>query len=153
MTEQDLQNLKLSQNIKNVYKIDAKTQQKLPLFTAQISAGFPSPADDFIDKSLDVNDLLIKNPSSTFFVRVEGESMQGAGIFDGDLLVVDRSLPVQNLKIVIAVVNGELTVKRLKKQGDRVFLMAENPKYKPLEITNHLSFETWGVVTYVIHQV
>ena len=124
---------------------------KLPLFTAKVPAGFPSPADDFIESKLDLNELLIKHPAATFFVRVDGESMIGAGIHNNDILVVDRSLEAKHNKIVIAVVNGELTVKRLVKKGEETYLMAENIKYSPLKVTEEMSFQIWGVVTAVIH--
>lgn len=124
-----------------------------PLFLSPVQAGFPSPAEDYQDKKLDLNELLIKRPSSTFFVRVSGESMKGAGIFDGDLLVVDRSVQASDNKIVIGVVNGEFTVKRIRKTADKVFLLPENPAFKPLEITPEMEFTVWGVVLYTIHKV
>lgn len=127
--------------------------QFLPLFIARISAGFPSPADDFIDKNLDLNEHLIRHPAATFFVRVEGNSMINAGINSGDLLIVDRALEPADNKIVIAVLNGELTVKRIRKVGDRLFLQPENPAYKPIEVSTDAQFEVWGVVTNVIHSV
>jgi DNA polymerase V len=126
---------------------------KLPLYTAKISAGFPSPAEDYIDKKLDLNEYLIKNPTATFFVRVSGNSMINAGIHDGDILVVDRSLDPLNNKIIIGVVNGEFTVKRILKKNNRIFLVPENPDYQPLEITETMEATVWGVVTYSIHKM
>lgn len=124
-----------------------------PVFLSSVQAGFPSPAEDYQDKKLDLNELLIKRPSSTFFVRVSGESMRGAGIFDGDLLIVDRSLPATDNKIVIGVVSGEFTVKRIRKTADKLFLLPENPAFKPIEITAEMEFSIWGVVLYTIHKV
>lgn len=124
----------------------------LPFFIEGVKAGFPSPADDYIEKLLDLNELMISHPAATFFVRAEGCSMEGAGIFSGDILVVDRSLEAVSGKIIIAVVNGEFTVKRLVKRKEALFLEAENPRYKPIQITPDLDFLVWGVVTFVIHK-
>lgn len=143
---------KLESSIAQVYGYSQKNTVPRPLFSCDVSAGFPSPADDYIDQKLDLNDLLIKNPSSTFFVRVAGDSMTGAGINHDDILIVDRSLEPVSGKIIIAVINGELTVKRLMTDSVSCRLVAENPAYEPLEIDEQMSFETWGVVTSVIHQ-
>jgi DNA polymerase V len=124
-----------------------------PLFATKVAAGFPSPADDHIEASLDLNQHLVKHPAATFFVRVEGESMLGAGIYPNDILVVDRSLKPANGKVVIAVVNGELTVKRLKVGKGTLTLLAENIQYPSIEITEDMNFSIWGVVTNVIHAV
>lgn len=126
---------------------------ELPLFASPISAGFPSPADDYVEKKLDLNEHLVRNRQATFFLRVSGDSMIGAGIHDGDLLIVDRSLPAVNKKVVVAVVDGELLVKRLLRAKGKVFLAAENPNYAQIEVTEERSFEVWGVVTNVIHAV
>ncbi len=125
----------------------------LPLFASPISAGFPSPADDYIEMKLDLNEHLVRNRQATFFLRVSGDSMIGAGIHNGDLLIVDRSLNAVNKKIVVAVVGGELLVKRLLRAKGKVFLAAENPNYAQMEVTPDLGFEIWGVVTNVIHEV
>lgn len=123
----------------------------IPLFLNPVAAGFPTPAEDHVDCSLNLHELLIAHPAATFFVRVEGKSMEGAGIFSGDLLIVDRAIaPVQG-KIVVAVINGEFTVKRILKKGKKLFLAAENPSFAPLEISPESDFQVWGVVTYVIH--
>ncbi len=123
----------------------------LPLYSSQVSAGFPSPAEDHVEGKLDLNEYLVKNPTSTFFVRVSGDSMIRAGIHPGDILVVDRSLePVSN-KVVIAAVDGQLTVKRLYKDDSCVELRPENDKYQPINITAETSLHIWGVVTNVIH--
>jgi DNA polymerase V len=132
---------------------DLRQPLRLPLFLAGVQAGFPSPADDFIDKRLDLNEHLIQHPAATFFVRAVGESMLGAGIHDGDLLTVEA----QSGKIVIASVNGELTVKRLERKGQRLLLVPANPDYPSLDVSDSLDsgdgFEVWGVVTCVIHKV
>ena len=132
---------------------DLSTPCQLPVAGSRISAGFPSPADDFIENSLDLNLELIKNPAATFFVRVSGSSMKDAGIFDGDILIVDRSLRAANRKIVIAILNGELLVKRLCIRDDQYILMPENKNYSPIYLTNDSDLNIWGVVTNVIHRV
>ncbi len=132
---------------------DLSTPCQLPVAGSKISAGFPSPADDFIENSLDLNLELIKNPAATFFVRVSGSSMKDAGIFDGDILIVDRSLRATNRKIVIAILNGELLVKRLCIQDDQYILMPENRNYSPIYLTSDSDLNIWGVVTNVIHKV
>ena len=144
--------MKMGVSVAAVYGCDQKTKVVRPLFSCGVSAGFPSPADDYIDRMLDLNELLVQNPAATFFVRVAGDSMTGAGINHDDLLVVDRSLEPISGKIVIAVLNGELTVKRLLKNEKSCELVAENPKYSPIELTEESECEVWGVVTSVIHQ-
>ena len=139
-------------SIAAIYDVDQKSKVARPLFLSGVSAGFPSPAEDYIDRKLDLNELLIANPAATFFVRVAGDSMVGAGIQHDDILVVDRSLEATSGKIVIAVYNGELTVKRLVHDKDTVKLVAENPNYAPLVIDDDNGCEIWGVVTSVIHQ-
>ena len=114
-------------------------------------AGFPSPADDFLDQPIDLNRQLIHNSAATFLVRVQGDSMKDAGILSGDVLIIDRSLKATHGKIVVAALNGEFTVKRLLKQGGTLQLMPENDSYLPVTITSHDEFEVWGVVTSVIH--
>lgn len=128
-----------------------KTKQALPVFTNPVSAGFPSPADDHIDKKLDLNEALIKHPAATFFVRVQGESMKDIGILNNDLLVVDRSLTAKDGQVIVAVIDGEFTVKRIKRDKKRLFLIPENKSYKPIEILEGMDFTLWGVVTYAIH--
>lgn len=125
----------------------------IPLFTSRISAGFASPADDHLENSLDLNQLLIPKPSATFMLKVDGDSMIGAGIHDGDLLIVDRSETAVNGSVVIAVVQGDLTVKRLKRDASGVWLIPENPKFKPVQIDETSDFLIWGCVTYVIHNL
>jgi DNA polymerase V len=128
-------------------------QVDLPLFAFKIPAGFPSPADDHLEATIDLNQQYVRHPAATFFVRVQGHSMIGAGIHNGDMLVVDRSLEAQSGSIVIAVVNGELTVKRLVINGDDVWLMPENPEFQPLQISEGMELHIWGVVAHVIHSL
>lgn len=116
-----------------------------------VTAGFPSPAEDYIEGKLDLNKHLIKHPAATFFVRVAGDSMIDAGIHPGDILIVDRSLEPANKKVVIAIIDGELTVKRIRINKGRIYLIPENKKYKPIEIEKEMDFDIWGVVTNVIH--
>jgi DNA polymerase V len=123
----------------------------VPFFTPAVSAGFPSPAQDYIEEPLDLKALLIKHPAATFFVRAAGDSMIGAGIHSGDILVVDRSLKSQRGRIVIAVLNGEMTVKRLAGNQDKPVLLPENSNYKELALTEEMDFKVWGVVTAVLH--
>ena len=140
-------------SIKKIYHSAFDVAQQRPFFLSGVSAGFPSPADDYLDLKLDLNEHLVKNPAATFFVRVAGDSMTGAGINDNDILVVDRSLEPSNNDIVIAVVNGELTVKRLIKKKNSYLLFAENPAYPPLAVNEDILLEIWGVATYAIHSL
>lgn len=119
---------------------------ELPLGAVKVSAGFPSPAADYEDKRLDINEYLIRNPVSTFFFAVEGDSMEGAEIFDGDILVVDKSIRPRHDHIVIAFIEGQRLVKRLYRRDGRVALVAENPNYPALDIHEGLELEVWGVV-------
>lgn len=140
-------------NINNIYKAKLKTSIGIPIALDSVHAGFPSPAEDYIDRNLDLNKYLIKRPSSTYFMRVTGDSMINAGIHSGDILIVDRSLEVTNGKIIIAAVNGELTVKRfIKKSNREIYLYPENPEYPIIKIEGNTCFETWGVVIYAIHK-
>lgn len=129
----------------------APCQVPLPLFTGKVAAGFPSPADDYIEKTLDLNELLVKKPAATFFVRAEGESMLDAGIHPNDILVVDRSIEPVPGKIVICALNGALTVKRLLRRNGGWVLAAENPLYTDIALNEGLELVVWGVVTNVIH--
>lgn len=138
-------------NTAAIYAPDLTTRYKLPIFLGRLPAGFPSPADDYIEGKLDINKHLVKHPAATFYVRVSGDSMLGAGIHCGDLLVVDRSLEAKNGNVVVAVLDGDLTVKRLYKRDGVIRLLPENPQYQPIEIAEGQSFEIWGVVTSVIH--
>jgi len=118
-----------------------------PLFSHKVAAGFPSPADDYIEGRLSLDEHLISNKDATFFVRAKGNSMVGAGIFDGDLLVVDKSLTPTSGDIVIAIVDGDLTVKRLINRGGKVILKPENPRCKEIEFKEGQELQVWGVVT------
>jgi DNA polymerase V len=135
------------------YPTSSPSRLSLPLFTGKVAAGFPSPADDYVEKNLDLNELLVQKPAATFFVRAQGESMLGAGIHSNDILVVDRSLEVVPGKVVICAINGELTVKRLERVNEQWQLKAENPAYADIVIHDELELVIWGVVTNVIHSL
>lgn len=137
----------------DILQPDAASVQPCPYFLSAVPAGFPSPADSYIERTLDLNTYLVKHPAATFFLRVQGESMTGAGIHDGDLLIVDRSLEPRDCAVVIACIDGDLTVKRLKKRGKNVALLPENPDFEPITLSGDTSLEIWGVVTSVIHAV
>ena len=129
---------------------DYSTRIDLPFVDVGISAGFPSPADDFIEISIDLNNHLIKHKDSTFFAKVKGHSMKDAGIFDGDLLVIDKSLAPQDGKIAICQIDGEFTVKRIKIEKNIVWLVAENEDYKPIKVTEENELMIWGIVLHSI---
>lgn len=118
-----------------------------------VSAGFPSPAADFMEDTIDLNKELSKNPLATFFVKVSGNSMIDAGIDHNDVLVVDRSLEPKNNKIAVCFINGEFTVKRISVKKDEMFLMPENKNYKPIKVTSETQIIIWGIVTYIIKSV
>ncbi len=132
---------------------DTEERTGLPLYISPIPAGFPSPADDHIDQDLDLHRHLVRNPAATFFLRAQGESMLDAGIHDGDLLIVDRSLEARHNRIVIAALDGELTVKRLVQRKNRTFLIPANAHYQELDITEYDNVHIWGVVSYVVHKL
>lgn len=132
------------------YKPSTKTKAELPLVEATVSAGFPSPADDYLEARLDLNKELISNKSATFYARVKGDSMTLAGISDGDLLIIDKSKTPQNGSIVVCLIDGEFTLKRLKKRGTQHFLMPENNNYNAIEIKPENDVTIWGIVTYTI---
>ncbi len=141
-------------NLEHVYSPAANPSYfPLPLFSGKVAAGFPSPADDYVDKTLDLNELLVQKPAATFFARAQGDSMLDAGIHPNDILVVDRSIEAVPGKIVICAVNGELTVKRLAREGEQWKLKPENTKasYPDIIIHDELELVVWGVVTSVIH--
>ena len=130
---------------------DLSTEYRHLFFEAMVPAGFPSPAADYEEDRLDLNRYLIKNPAATFFIRVAGYSMMGAGIHSGDLLVVDRSLEPRDKSVVIAVIDGELTVKRIRIRKKKITLEPENVNYSVRQITEDTDFQVWGVVTNVVH--
>ncbi|MBX9838344.1 MAG: translesion error-prone DNA polymerase V autoproteolytic subunit [Silvanigrellaceae bacterium] len=134
-----------------VPSLNSKTY--IPFVFSPVCAGFPSPATDYIDRSLDLNEHIVKHPASTFYVRSSGDSMIGAGIHNGDILVVDRSLKAVSGNIIIAVLDGEFTVKRLSIKNEKVLLISENDLYQNISINDGIDFEIWGVVTTVIHSV
>ena len=125
----------------------------LPLYSSRVAAGFPSPADDYVENALDLNHYLIQHKEATFFLRVSGESMINAGIYDDDILIVDRAIPAQNGKVVVAVLDGELTVKRLYKKDGVIILKPENPEFPDIPVFGEQELRIWGVVTSVIHEV
>ncbi|EKS35373.1 LexA family protein [Afipia clevelandensis] len=134
-------------DINGLIDVEGRTTGRVHFAGASVPAGFPSPADDYIDRPLDFNELLIENPAATFAVRVAGESMIGAGIFPGDIAIVDRSRTPKDKQVVLALVDGGFTLKRYRRRASRIWLQAENPSYKDTEITEGMSFEIWGVVT------
>tara|TARA_B100000579_G_scaffold198579_1_gene162398 strand:+ start:649 stop:1095 length:447 start_codon:yes stop_codon:yes gene_type:complete len=133
-----------------IYSSGLKKELSIPYFEDGISAGFPSPADDFLHGKLDLNEYLINNPSATYYVRVLGDSMANAGIASGSLLIVDKSIEASNGKIVVAFLDKEFTVKRIKKIKNKIYLKAENAGYEDIEITSEMNFEIFGVVTHSI---
>mgnify|MGYP001997030249 FL=1 len=122
------------------------------MFGDSVSAGFPSPAEDYLDLDLNLHDYLVQNPAATFCVRANGDSMINANIKSGDVMVVDRALDPTNNSIVLAVLDGEFTVKRIKKSSDELYLMPANENYQPVKVTSDIDFQIWGVVTFIIHK-
>ncbi len=127
------------------------SNQHIPFADFSVPAGFPSPAEEYLEPKLDLNQYLVKHPAATFFVRVQGDSMIGAGIHDNDILVVDRALEPKNGDIAVCVIDGEFTVKRLQIIDNEMYLAPENGKYKPIKVTKFQDFQVWGIVTYIIH--
>lgn len=147
--------------INNLYNInelkmftsDTSFKIELPFLESMIPAGFPSPADDYMEMSLDLNEKLIRNPSSTFFAQITGSSMINAGICDGDIVIIDKSLQPKNDSILVCIIDGEFTLKRFNKiDEETAYLMPDNPEYDPIKINKHNTFMIWGVVTYTIHK-
>ena len=134
------------------YAADTQSRMDLP-FAKHISAGFPSPAEDYMDLSLDLNKELIKNPNATFYGRVRGNSMQNIGITDGDVLVIDRSLDPVNDAVAVCFIDGEFTVKRVHIEKGKCYLLPENSDYDPIPIGEDNDFIIWGIVTYVIKKM
>lgn len=131
---------------------ERRTSLNLPLVSASVEAGFPSPADDHLERGIDLNEELIRNPAATFLVRVKGESMRDAGIHSGDTLIVDKSVTPADRQIVVAMIDGEFTVKRFRKVNGKVFLEAANDSFDPIEVGEDQELTIWGAVTYIIHQ-
>ena len=134
------------------YSVGEKTID-VPFYQSNVPAGFPSPAENFMDLDLSLQDYLVQNPSATFCVRVTGDSMKNAGISSGDVMIIDRALEPKNNTIVLAVLDGEFTVKRIQKKADGLFLKPENKDFKAIQITEEMNFQVWGVVTHIIHKV
>ncbi|MBN2638630.1 MAG: translesion error-prone DNA polymerase V autoproteolytic subunit [Bacteroidales bacterium] len=140
-----------AKNVKlEIFSASTETEAELPLLSFNISAGFPSPALDFIDTTIDLNKELVKHPTATYYGRVQGESMKNAGINEGDMIVIDKSIEPVDGKIAVCYLDGEFTLKRLKIDKSGVWLMPENEKYKPIKINEENSLTIWGIVTYVI---
>jgi DNA polymerase V len=128
-------------------------EARIPFALTRISAGFPSPAEDYMEEGIDLNRELIRNPAATFFGRVRGLSMKDAGISEGDVLIIDKSLEPRDGSVAVCFIDGEFTVKRLKVEQDGVFLVPENKEFKPVKITEGNDFIVWGIVTYVIKKM
>lgn len=140
--------------VEEVFQANPVIHSPQVMYSTLVAAGLPAPTEDYSEGKIDLNEHLLQNPESTFFVRVSGDSMLDAGIHPRDLLIVDRSIRPSSGRIIIAVVNGELTVKRLiKRDNNRLFLMPENINYPAIEITEEMAFMIWGVVTNVIHEL
>ena len=136
-----------------IYVPNNRTSSDIPLAESSVHAGFPSPADDFLEGSLDLNSLVIKHPEATFFARVEGDSMQEEGIAEGDILIVDKAIEPFDGCLAVAYVDGEFTLKRVRMEPDRIMLVPANPKYPVIEIAAGQDFAVWGVVRWIIKQV
>lgn len=132
---------------------ESMNDHRLSLFLWRVSCGFPSPADDYVETALDLNELVIAHPAATFYVRVSGDSMMNAAICNGDIIVVDRAREPEHNSIVVAHLDGEFTVKRLSQRDGALYLVPENPLYQSIQITDTTDFSVWGVVTYCIHKV
>lgn len=137
----------------NIFTPDAETGQEIPLSNERVTAGFPSPADDYAASGLDLNRELIKNPASTFYARVSGLSMIDEGINDGDLLVIDKSLEPYDGCLAVCYIDGEFTLKRFEKHKDYGMLIPANKEFKPIKVTAENDFCIWGIVTYLIKKV
>ena len=134
-------------DINGFIDLEVRMNDSVPLMASSAECGFPSPADDYLDRPLDFNELLIENIAAAFAVRVAGDSMTGAGLFPGDIAVVDRSRAAVDGSIVLALLGSEFTIKRFRKKGKRAWLQAENPKFADIELNEDSAFEVWGVVT------
>jgi len=132
---------------------DFENALELPFVSSGIKAGFPSPASDFDESKISLDNVLVKNREATFYAKASGSSMIGAGIDDGDILVIDRSLEPQNNKIAVCLIDGEFTVKRIRIEKDCVYLMPENKNYQPIKVTDENELIIWGIVTYVIKNI
>lgn len=133
--------------------LELLTPHSLPYYKSGVRAGFPSPADDYLEGNICLQDLLVEHPEATFLVRIEGDSMKDAGILDGDIAVVDRALTPRHGKIVVAVVDGDFTIKRLIYRNGRCFLQGANPEFAEIEVSDCSQNQVWGVVAHVIHRL
>lgn len=129
----------------------ARRDDPVPFFKGRVRAGFPSPADDYLEGSISLQDMLIEHPAATFLIKVEGHSMRDAGVHDGDIAIVDRALPPTNGKVVVAVINGEFCLKRLVYRAGGCFLQSANADFPEIEVTECSDNAVWGVVRHVIH--
>lgn len=136
-----------------IHPVDAEESMTLPLASSDVAAGFPSPADDYLDLAIDLNKELVTNPMATFYARVRGESMKDADIKDGDILVIDRSKKPTHDCVALCILDDEFTVKRLHIQGQQISLVPANSAYSTIHIKEGNNFSVWGVVTYVIHKM
>ncbi len=132
---------------------EARTRVSVPVFVCRVPAGFPSPAEDYLDHPLDFNELLIAHPAATFAVRITGESMTGIGIFPGDIAVVDRAIAATDGAVILGILDGEFTIKRYRRRGSALWLEAANPDFAPVPIDQDRVFEVWGVVRHVIRRL
>ena len=147
-----LNKMKITKKL-TIHKPDFSELVERPVVSENISAGFPSPAEDFKELRISLDKALVKNVDATFYARVRGNSMIDANIEDGDLLVIDRSIETRNGKIAVCMIDGEFTIKRLKVEKECIYLMPENNNYKPIKITEGSELIIWGIVTYVIKKV
>ena len=135
-----------------IFKVNSETRIELPFIEEGIKAGFPSPAQDYEKQSIDINEVLIRHPASTFFARVDGDSLYETGIFNGDIVVIDKSLEPQEGNKVVAFIDGEFVMKTIRKGKDVLFLVPANPEFETITVTPDQQFVVWGVVTHVIHK-
>jgi DNA polymerase V len=137
----------------NFFLPDFENQLELPYIASGIKAGFPSPAADFDESKISLDNVLVKNREATFYAKASGSSMIGAGINDGDILVIDRSIEPQNNKVAVCFIDGEFTIKRIQVEKECIYLMPENPKFNPIKVTDDNQLIIWGIVTYVIKKI
>lgn len=137
----------------SIFALDTSIEIEIPYVDSGISAGFPSPADDFLELTIDLNKELVKHPSTTFIARVKGFSMQDADLKNGDLVMIDRSLNPSNGNIAVCIINGDFTIKRLRVEKENIWLVPENKNYKPIKVTEGDDFSVWGIVTNIIKKV
>jgi DNA polymerase V len=148
-----MRNLKMTKNKLTFFLPDLENPIELPFISAGIKAGFPSPAADFDESKISLDAVLVKNREATFYAKASGTSMIGAGIDDGDILVIDRSLEPRNNKVAVCFLDGEFTVKRIKVAKEKVYLMPENKDFEPIVITEENQLIIWGIVTYIVKKM